>query len=255
MGALSSLVESFERLPKTASAAYTKATEAIKKKIKPLTQKIGLEFGAKSAKSVGAAVRRAVVDALAKAKLRLSATIPMKRSKFFDTSIAMRAFYKTQPTPPDMIGRYQNLPRFAAGGEVTGGGSKGIDDILALLTEGEIVLPKDVAGMLKEVTKRKALPKGLAESLTSVFKLEKELKDLQDAVDLGLDPDGPEKFKKGLEDMRKEFAKLIHGSKGMKKGFKVMLPLLKKSKEAVEQFKDSENLRRQIHFSNSDLLI
>lgn len=238
MGALSSLVESFERLPKTASKAYAKAIEAVKKKIKPLTQKIGLEFGPKSAKSVGAAIKKAVTDALAQVKIRLSATVPLKRSKFFDTSVAMRAFYKTQPTPPDMLGKFQNLPRFAAGGEVAGGGRKGIDDILALLTEGEIVLPKDVSAMLKEVTKRKALPKGLAESLTSVFKLEKELKDLQDAIDLGLDPDGPKKFNKGLEDMRKEFTKLIHGSKGMKKGFKVMLPLLKTAKERIEQFKD-----------------
>lgn len=239
MSALTELVESFERLPKTAAKAYAKAVEAVKKKIKPLTQKIGLEFGPQATKSVGAAIKKAVASALSKVKIRLSATVPMKRSKFFDTSVPMRAFYKTQPTPPDMVGRFQNLPRFAEGGEVMAKGSKkGVDDILALLREGEIVLPKDVSKILKDITKRKALPKGLTASIVSVGRLGKELEDLRDAIDLGLDPAAPMKFKKGLEDMRKEFATLIHGSKGMKKGLDKIIPLLKTAKDRVEQFKD-----------------
>ena len=235
-GALASLVESFERLPKTAEKAYVKAVGLLKKKIKPLTQMVGLEFGAKAEKSLSRAIKQAVSDVFKKLKIRLTATAPLKRSKFFDTTVPMRSFYKTQPQPPDLMGGFQNLPRFAEGGEATGGGRKGIDDILALLREGEIVLPKDVAGILKEITKRKALPKGLAASVAGIVNLEQQMKDLQDAIELGLDPKAPGKFRESLVELEKGYGSLIKTAMTMKKGQKELIPILKDIKGRVSQF-------------------
>lgn len=149
MGKLTALVDTFDQLPKKAVKSYKKTLTELDKKMKPLTQKVGVVFTPKSERTFSQAIAKAVSKVLSKVTLRLTAAIPLRKVPGYDHSKSLRSAYKEMIQPPDMRGSFQGIPRFAEGGEVTGGQGKGIDDVLALLSKGEIVLPADIAEKLK----------------------------------------------------------------------------------------------------------
>jgi hypothetical protein len=157
MAALSDLVDSFAQLPKAAERAYEQATKALSRKMRPLTQRVDLVFTPRAEKNLRRAISSAISDVLSKVALRLGATMPRARAKGFSTQKSLRGEYLDMVQPPDMRGRFQGIPRFAEGGEVTGGKGRGIDDVLALLSKGEIVLPGDIADKLKSIAESASL--------------------------------------------------------------------------------------------------
>jgi len=170
MSAVTDLVDSFGAVPKEAAKAYDKAYSEIKKRTKPITQSVRIDFSPKTTKGLARAVEQGVAKAMRKVRIRLSAARPLSRITGFDTTESLRAAYKGMTQPPDMFGRFQNIPRFAEGGEVTGGGGKkDIDNILAMLKEGEIVLPVDIADALKAATGKKRPPAWLSAALAEML--------------------------------------------------------------------------------------
>ncbi len=146
---VSGLFKSFADLPKQAVKSYEKTSKELQKRIKPLTQKVNVVFTPKSERTFSAAISKAISKSLSKVTVRLSASKPLSRTVGYDTSKSLQAAYREMVQPPDMRGGFQGIPKFAEGGEVTDGKGKGIDDVLALLSKGEIVLPSDIAEKLK----------------------------------------------------------------------------------------------------------
>lgn len=153
---LTQLVEQFQKLPAEASRAYDKARRTLKDRMRPLTQRVNLEFSAKLTESIGAAIATGVAKLFRQAKFRMSATMPLKRSPFFDNK-SMRSAYKNETQPPDYRGWFQNIPKYARGGPVLPSGTPppvpappGPDTVLAWLTPGELVLPKKLATVLQD---------------------------------------------------------------------------------------------------------
>ena len=170
MEAIAEVVESFAMLPAKAEKSYKEALTRLRARMKPITQMVRLEFSPGSIKGLTRAISAAVAKVLSKVNIRLSATMPIKKTAIFDTAQSLRAAYKSEAQPPDMRGRFQGIPKFAEGGEVTGGGGKkGIDDILAMLSEGEIVLPIHIADALKAATGKKKPPAWLSDALAEML--------------------------------------------------------------------------------------
>jgi len=224
MSALASLVDSFSDLPKTAAAAYDTAITQIQKKAKPIKQAVEIEFTAKSKSKFVSNITNAVSKALAGAKIKLSPMVPMTRSKAFDTSVSLRKAYKSQIQPPDFIGGFENIPKFNEGGLVTGGKGGKIDDVLALLSKGEMVLPADVSKLLQSMTDRARNDKGqfvtempaqLKEALTTAESMNKVLEILHERVELGFDPKAPEQFAQAVKAAEKVQQQLRDGMKGL----------------------------------------
>lgn len=151
LGSIGKLVEELEAIPEKMAKAYDDGLKKLRGRMRVITQKVALEFSPKSAQNLSKVISKSVSDMLSKVSLRLSASIPLRRRPGFATGKSLRAFYREMPQPPDMKGMYQGIPRFAEGGEVTEGKGRGIDDVLALLSKGEIVIPADVADKLKEL--------------------------------------------------------------------------------------------------------
>jgi hypothetical protein len=196
MQAIADLVESFDSVPQAAAKAYDKAYSEIKKRTKPITQSVRIDFSPKTTKGLALAVEQGVAKAMRKVNIRLTAARPLSRVTGFDTTESLRAAYKAMTQPPDMRGGFQNIPRFAEGGEVTGGGKKDIDNILAMLKEGEIVLPVDIADALKAATGKKRPPAWLSEALAEMLNekvapmLEKNTQQLEEFNDAGTESIG-----------------------------------------------------------------
>lgn len=136
-GSLAALTEEITDLPREVNTAYKKVLAGVNNKAITQRVKVKLETEGKDAiaKSVGDSVRKA----LGSMTLRLSPTYPSSKSPLFNT-VGLKSAYSKMTQPPDMTGSAK-VPKFAAGGIVEGPG--GIDKVLAYLTAGEMVVPKD----------------------------------------------------------------------------------------------------------------
>ena len=161
-GAVSALVNEIGDLPNALVSGYKDAIKLVGDvaKKKAIKQKVVMEIDAKSNVAIGKSVAQAVVKALKDAKIRLSATFPLKKSAKFDTTVTLKAAYKDMVQPPDMVGVFQGLPRFAEGGMVEGAGKKGEDSVLAMVAPGEMVVPADVVDQLKSAAAKMLGAKG-----------------------------------------------------------------------------------------------
>lgn len=193
MRALADVVDGFRELPKVAEQAYGDAMRRMRNQSKPLEQKVNLTLTARAEQRLGRTIGEAVARVLAKVKLRLTAEVPLRKSTFFDTGVALRTAYKATVQPPDMAGMFGNLPRFQEGGMVEG--PPGIDKVLALLTKGEMVLPVKAAERLAAqmqalgaLKAREMLPVGLPEAVADIQNLSFALQRAQDLVELGVFP-------------------------------------------------------------------
>lgn len=101
------------------------------------THKIDLALGRRSEKAFADSIEKAVIAAMLRVKLRLRASVPLRRMKMFDQSASLRSQYRDLTQPPDFLGQFQ---QFAQGGVVRGG-VPGRDSVPAMLTPGELVLP------------------------------------------------------------------------------------------------------------------
>lgn len=235
--ALTNLVESFEALPKKAVKSYNAALSNIKKAVKPITQPLILELSPKGEKALGKSVARAVSRVLGKINIRLTATAPIKKSKFFDTSVSLRSQYKDMVQPPDMLGVFQGLPRFQKGGVVPGPG--GIDEILGLLTPGEAVIPADVVKELRTMAKGKFVSKGLADALANIRNLATASEKLKEMAELGIDPTAPTKYNKAMEMLNEQLGDAREHFKKMAPSLqRDLLPAFKQTSDQLEEFRD-----------------
>lgn len=154
--ALAGAVESLGSLPARAVLAYKAAREGMQEDAdaNPITQPIKFKALPGEEKKTNQGMVEALTKALSKAQLRLSARLPEARSAYFDLGATLRTQYKKMVQPPDLVGGFFNLPKFAAGGPVGGKGPG--DSVMAILHRGEEVLTKGARGTVA------ALLKGLA---------------------------------------------------------------------------------------------
>lgn len=241
MEALGEVVDSFTALPRQAEAAYSDALRRMAAKSKPLTQRVDLVFTVKAQKELGRAIGEALSKVLGKAKLRLTADIPQVRSKLFDTRVALRTAYRDQIQPPDMAGMFQSLPHFQEGGIVGGRGD--IDKVLALLTPGEMVLPKKVAESLREMAelqKGQRLAQGLTDAVVDIENLAKGLERVQDLTETGLDPSAVQVYAAGVAALNKRYQDLLAVVGGISdKKLPKFIGVLKDAKAQVDKFAKS----------------
>jgi hypothetical protein len=236
-GALTNLVQSFEELPKKAVKSYNAALAQIKKTVKPITQPLILELSPKAQKGFAKSVARSIAEVLSKVKIRLTATAPIKKSKFFDTSVSLRSQYKDIAQPPDMLGAFQGIPRFQKGGIVPGPG--GIDEILALLSPGEAVIPADVVKELQGLAQTKSVSKGLADAIANIRGIATAAEKLKQMAELGIDPKASTKYNKAMEALNKELGVAReHFGKMAPELQRDLLPAFKQTTDQVEGFRD-----------------
>ena len=209
MAALKGLAKDLESIPSQVASSYGK----MKKKLetasrKPITQHIAVELtSGRSGKAFTKGIGQAVANVLKKVTIRLSATKPLAKDKYFDMSQNLTAAYKQQTQPPDMRGRIQGIPKFATGGMV--GGQKGeIDTVLSYLSPGEMVLPTEATKVLKEASELKRLPKGLAQSVAQIQSLAKAMNVIEKAAESGLDPKAPAMYEKAVTQLNTQVAGL-----------------------------------------------
>lgn len=227
MNALAAVLNGFKELPKQAAASYAETIDTLKKDVKTLKQPLDLVFTTKSKAMLTSAIASAVGKALSKVKLRMSASVPVARSKFFDTSVSLRAAYKHMMQPPDMLGMFKNIPKFAQGGTVTGGKGKGKDDVLAMLSRGEVVIPADIAASLKAMTDRArsasgqftAMPQPLKDSLETMEHMSKVLEVMKGRVEAGLDPEAPKQYATALAASEQALKNVQQAAKGVDSEF------------------------------------
>lgn len=138
-----SMFAGLEDFPDRLGDLYGKAVKKIQAEMKPITQKVVLDVSGIATKQFSKLIQGAVFEALSKVQLRVSATMPLKKNSLFDSEKSLKAAYSTQIQPADMKGGFQ-VPKFATGGIVGGPGTPGgVDNVLAWLTKGEMVLPVD----------------------------------------------------------------------------------------------------------------
>jgi len=214
LGALSDLARSFADVPKSMADEYAKAIGRLRRRIKPIVQSVEFDFSA-GRRGGGRGISKELGSMLRSATIRLSATVPLRKSPLFEPG-GLRAAYRTQPQPPDYRGRFQGIPKFAKGGVV--GGNKGdkalMDKVLAFLTPGEIVLPKAVGDQLREMNIGKP-PKMVKSLVADVTNLANAMGHVRDAAELGLDPDAPELYEKGLASLEAKMKDLIGRTRQM----------------------------------------
>lgn len=261
MEALAEVVEAFTSLPKKAEQAYAEALRRLDAKARPIEQRVDLIFTAKASKDLGRVIGEAVAKVLAKSKLRLTAEIPSHRSKLFDTRVALRTAYRGQTQPPDMAGMFEGLPRFAEGGIVGGRGD--IDKVLALLTPGEMVLPKKVAESLRamaELQKGERLAGGLSQAVADIENLAKGLERVQDLTETGLDPSAVKTYAAGVAALNQRYKDLLSVVGGISdKRMPQFIGVVKDAKVQVDRFakaldkakdegKDLEKIKGPVRF-------
>jgi hypothetical protein len=227
-GAMANLVRSFADLPQRAMKAYTKTYAALRERIKPLIQQVKLDFTPRQQKGMSQAISAAFLSALRKVRLRFSATAPVKKSSLFDTRLTMRREYKKIVQPPDFLGRYQNVPRFAKGGMVQG--PPGVDKIIAAVSKGELIFSSGASKELLEQATRilhapeydyargtSLMPEGaqaaLREQISQIEKVIVGTQQLKESIQAGFaSPDDVELYNQGLSGMRVLFDDLVKGS-------------------------------------------
>jgi len=236
LAAVTDVIKGFRKLPKEASKGYKDALKGVQKQAKPITQAINVVMDSKSRAKLRATVQTAVSKALAGIKLHMTAVVPTKKNKFFDTSLPLRQLYKETPQPPDMVGMFKKLPKFAEGGVVPGTGN--LDDVLGMLTPGEMVLPKDVVQDLTARTSSREA-RMAADALANIQSLAKVMSKLEEAKSLGIDPKAQEKIAKVLERMNEEFTTAEKYVLSLPKAIKQKyIPGITNASKAMEQFNE-----------------
>ena len=168
--AMTQLAKSFAKFPEDSVKAYNRAYASMKRNVKPLKQTIDLVVSQKGSKAFSDTIARAVGRALSKATFRMSPVLPNKRAKGFDNGQALKTAYLNQTQPADMAGSLK-VPRFSKGGDVKGGSRKGFDDVLALLSKNEMVLPSTEADMLRKIAKKKTMSTGMSRGMSDLHNL------------------------------------------------------------------------------------
>lgn len=237
---LSGMLKGFAELPKTAAKSYQQATRALQGKVKPIRIPVMFDMqGGPGGKARGAGMTRtndkmgemigkAVVKALSKSPIRLTAAVPTKRSKFFDSTLSLRQLYKKIPQPPDFVGSV--LPKYAkgrAGGgkKVTRGAGPKIDDQVAILAREEMVLPGDMSDMLMRIAGQARdisgsftpLPKDFAENMARVENLMKAMPMNRAMAEAGADKEGMKKFEASAREADMLIKKLMTDTGNMDK--------------------------------------
>lgn len=201
------LFDQLEDLPSSAVKSYAKSQSLLQKQIKGLTVPVKLEFTTTSLNAIKKALGKGMTDVLADASLRLSATSPLRKSGLFDSSVSLKALYKQQPQPPDMKGFFQGLPKFAEGGIVPNqpGANPNMDSILAMLTPGEMVLPKDVVKGIQDETSGQfvGISADFKQQYADMLNLSKAVDQLTGEIsDNGGSVESTEKYTKALEALK-----------------------------------------------------
>lgn len=243
MRALTDMIDGFARLPKAAAQAYTRAQKAMQAKAKPIKQPI--EFSMASQKALGKTLAGAVAKVMQHAVLRLTPKYPTRRSPLFDSTMPLRSSYRKNLQPPDMQGSMK-IPKFAKGGMVSQGKGKGFDDVLAFLSKKEMVIPQDEAKALIDLAGQAktmkgqftAVPKEMAESLSTLKNIALAIPKVQAAAELGLDPEAPKLLALALKQADIEMEKLAKSSQGMsQKWLNKLAPSMKGVVDEVKNLK------------------
>jgi len=203
LSAVGQLSKGIAELPDKLASQYDAAMKKLKSKIEPITQEVVLNITAKGTGPGGSKGPAAkIATMLRNASIRLSATAPIERNPLFDHSQSMRQSMREQPQPPDYGGRIQGIPRFQKGGMVDGNSGE-VDKVLAYLTPGEMVLPKEVVQRFRDLELTNA-PKAIKESTREVLNLGNALSHVKQAAELGLDPEAPKLYEAGLKRLREQ---------------------------------------------------
>lgn len=219
MGAFAHMTKAFDMLPKRALAGYRKALSAIQRDKRTIRQPIDFVFNQKSLRDgLAKAVAAGVSKALSRMSLRLRPQVPKGRVRGFSTAGSLSRAYREQVQPPDLVGK-ANIPKFNKGGLVRGGRREGIDDVVAMLGKGEMVLPAKAGKILRDAAKVSKMKggKGIAQSYADLENLTRLLPKLADAAALGLDPKAAERYAKAMEVSQKAVANLQTDFGGMTK--------------------------------------
>lgn len=257
LGQYAALSKSLTTLPKQAAKAFASLTAQLERKPIVLRKAVELVFtpGGKAEKSITGVIGRAVSKAFSSAKLRLSAAMPRSKTGLFDTAVGLRSHYKGLAQPPDMLGAFHNLPRFAEGGVVPNSGSPvppppGKDNVLAWLTPGETVLPVGWEKAMAAVTKSgEAAAPAFAEAGEGVFALAKALGKLGQQIEKGqASADQIEAYNEGIERLEDSIGKLTTAGNALsKKSLAKMAPFLKAATTETARFGDAvDDTRKQV---------
>ena len=239
MNSLEELVSGMGRLPERLTRNYDAAIRKLKGRMKPLTQKVTLDISAKEEQKLGGAVAKRVATLLRNAEIRLSAAKPLAKNPMFSGEESLKSQYSDMPQPPDMKGQFQNIPRFQKGGVVEGEGFT--DKVLAYLTPGEMVLPKDTVEQFKEMGMTKA-PKAIKDSTREVQNMGQALQHVKKAADLGLDPEAPKLYKEGMTELREKVQLMYEQSQQLSESQrKRMNPALREATETLESLEEKSS--------------
>lgn len=248
IGSLDALAKSLKDLPKTALKSYGTMMRTLQRQVRPLKQPIEFTTTGTGKKKFQDTISEAVARAFEKATIKLSATVPSRRSKLFDTSVGLRQLYKKIPQPPDLQGRV-SIPGYAKGRapmRVARGAGPRIDDQLAVLARDELVAPADaakrildIAGQAKNLAgKFTALPADFDQNLARVQNLMKAIPLHQGLANTGLNPASAKLVKSGLKEADVLMKKLIADSTSMNKTWRMrLLPVFSEMNQSVKTLK------------------
>mgnify|MGYP001560262699 CR=1 FL=1 len=223
---IEALVESVSELPERSVSSVKKTAAALSKAIKPFTVKVNLEFTVTSERKFSKLISKAVGDALADVKLRLTEGRRMRM-------------------PPDLVGRF-DIPRMEEGGIVKGP-NKAFDSVMALLKPGEMVVPAEVtkqlqemAGNLRDAGGRFTKASGLSETIADVENLTKGLLTLRGALEAGLaDPKDIATYNEGVALLTTRVGNLDEEVANLSYSTKVRLsPAIVQARTQLEQFRE-----------------
>lgn len=229
MAQMEELVSSIESLPHQTMVSMRRASQTISKALKPLTQKVNLEFSVSSKRNFAKIVGDAVANALTDTRVRLSEGRRMRK-------------------PPDIVGRF-DLPHFEEGGIVKGP-NKAMDSVLAMLKPGELVLPADVTkslmstiGTLRDGAGKFVSAKPIAETLSGtladVANLATGLKKIKELMDAGIANTKEIKtYNEGVEELEENIRKLDKQTVNLAYDVKSRLsPAVLGIKEGLKEFR------------------
>ena len=238
---LADLADKINKFPSDAKKAYANATQEIEKALKPIRTTIKVALTPKSMKSLSNDISKALTKVLSQATLRLSATLPIKKSPKFDTSVPLNQLYQEMAQPPDFRGGFlkSKLPKFEEGGVVEGPGQRGMDSVLAMLAPGELVVPTDVVDKLKEMAE--SAPTELPEPFLDTYKriqvLAATLEGLKQSVELGLDPTAATRAQAVYASLDKEVSSFRDQMTQMpKESQRRLIPTLKDINDEISKF-------------------
>jgi hypothetical protein len=253
--ALSKAEKGYTRFTKSIDRLNAKTEKSISRTFGKLTAMVG-EFTSAAEKATQAVsakgvskrggladqVAQGVAKALRGLKIRLSATVPSKKSAKFDSSVNLSRMYKNMPQPPDLVGLLEaaRAPKFAKGGLV--GGTGGKDKVPALLTAGEWVLTKDQtkdmlksAGALRDASGAFTSGAGVGNVVKEMKVLTIQADKLREAAESGMDPKAVKDYERVVERLTIAEKKLVRETSKLSRESKIRLaPALKQVRQETE---------------------